>query len=256
MRNALIALAVALGIGWLAPSARASEWNKLTKVTFNTPVEIPGQVLPAGTYWFKLLNSESDRNIVQIYNAKRTKQVALLLAVPDYRLKPAGKTVLTFKERAGSAPEALKAWFYPGDEFGQEFVYPKSRASELAKDESQPVLSMPENLSSNTTEQASSSTSQPAVALRQAQVSAQQPGGDETDVDQAVTAPPQLEAQNSEPQNSTRPSAEPNSSEPAQTSPQTLPQTGSDAPFLGLLGLTLASAGLVTHKLVRAASKS
>ena len=31
-------------------SAKADEWNKRTVMTFSQPVELPGIVLPAGTY--------------------------------------------------------------------------------------------------------------------------------------------------------------------------------------------------------------
>src|SRR5271168_595482 len=122
-----------------APGARADEWNKKTIMTFNQPVEIPGQILPAGTYTFKLLNSPSDRHIVQVFNADGTQLIATILTINDYRLHPTGRTVVKFSEQPGDAPDALKAWFYPGDNFGQEFVYPKQRAIELAVIVKEPV---------------------------------------------------------------------------------------------------------------------
>ena len=131
MRNVTIAVsifAMAFGAALLTPRMKADGWDKLTKVTLSTPVEIPGQVLAPGTYWFKLLDSPSDRNIVQIYNADQSKQIAMIMAIPDYRLKPTDKTVITFEERSANSPEAIKAWFYPGDNYGQQFVYPKPRA--------------------------------------------------------------------------------------------------------------------------------
>ena len=121
------------------PTARADEWNKKTVITFSGPVEIPGVhltgwgVLPAGTYVFKLLDSQSDRHIVQIFNKDETKVLATILAIPNYRLKATDKTVITFRERPAGEPEALRAWFYPGRNYGDEFVYPKAKAVELAK---------------------------------------------------------------------------------------------------------------------------
>jgi len=123
----------------LAPGARADEWNKKTVLTFSQSVEIPGQILPAGTYTFVLLDSPADRHIVQIFNADGSHLIATVLAINDYRLKPTGDTVVKFAERSGDNPEALKAWFYPGDNFGQEFVYPKQRAVELAVIVKEPV---------------------------------------------------------------------------------------------------------------------
>jgi hypothetical protein len=115
------------------PSARADTWNKKTVVTFSQAVEVPGRILPAGTYTFQLLDSQSDRHIVQIFNADGSHIIATILAINDYRLQPTGDTVMKFSERPGDSPEALRAWFYPGDNFGQEFVYPKTRAIQLAQ---------------------------------------------------------------------------------------------------------------------------
>jgi hypothetical protein len=70
---------------------------------------------------------------VQIFNADKTEVLATILAIPNYRLEPTGETVINFHERPGDSPEALRAWFYPGDNFGQEFVYPKKRAIQLAQ---------------------------------------------------------------------------------------------------------------------------
>ena len=94
-----------------SPGAKASEWNRKTVITFSGPVEIPGvhltgwKVLPAGTYVFKLMDSESDRHIVQIFNKDETKCYATILAIPNYRLKATGKTVITFRERPAGQPE-------------------------------------------------------------------------------------------------------------------------------------------------------
>jgi hypothetical protein len=123
----------------LAPGARADEWNKKTVMTFSQPVEIPGQILPAGTYTFVLADSPADRHIVQIFNADGSQIIATVLAINNYRLKPSGDSVVKFAERSGDNPEALKAWFYPGDNFGQEFVYPKQRAIELAVIVKEPI---------------------------------------------------------------------------------------------------------------------
>jgi hypothetical protein len=126
-------LAITLLGATLLPSARADAWDKKTVVTFSQAVEVPGKILPAGTYTFRLLDSPSDRHIVQIFNADGSQIITTILAINDYRLKPTGKTVMKFSERPGDSPDALRAWFYPGDEFGQEFVYPKVRAIQLAQ---------------------------------------------------------------------------------------------------------------------------
>ena len=240
MRNlktiAVVVFLIALGLA-LAPRMNADSYDRLTKVTFSQPTEIPGQVLLAGTYWFKLLDSQSDRNIVQIYNADQTKQIAMIMAIPDFRLRPTGKTVITFEERAADSPEAIKAWFYPGDNYGQEFVYPKPRAVQLAKIVKQPVPSMPANLEANTKMPAKSPKEAPAVALKAAPVKAQQPTGEEVEITQVTTTPPQLLAQNTPPAQSNATAA----TQPAKK----LPATASGLPLIGLFGFILASSGLL-----------
>src|SRR5580700_4155429 len=120
-----------LGVA-LSSSARADEWNKKTVMTVNEPIQVPNKVLPAGTYVIKLLDSPSDRHIVQIFNADETQLQTTLLAIPNYRIQPTGKTVFSFWETPPGQPKALRAWFYPGDNFGQEFAYPKSAATQIA----------------------------------------------------------------------------------------------------------------------------
>ena len=113
----------------LAPGARADQWDKKTIVTFSDSVEIPGQVLPAGTYVFRLADSPADRHIVQIWNADETQILATTMAIPNTRSERPDKSIFEFEERAGNAPMALKVWFYPGDSTGQEFIYSRSSYS-------------------------------------------------------------------------------------------------------------------------------
>jgi len=129
-------------------SLKADEWNKKTVFTFSAPVEIPGQVLTPGTYVFKLLDTASDRHIVQVFNKDQNHLYATFLTIPDYRMKPPEKPLITFEERPAGSPEAIKAWFYPNDNYGNEFVYPKARAAQPAKDSGQNVPSMPSSMAS------------------------------------------------------------------------------------------------------------
>ena len=155
-RFKVVATIFCLSLAALAFSAsvKADAWNKKTIVTFSQPVEVPGGVvLPADTYVFKLLDSASNRHIVQIFNEDQTHIYATVLAIPNYRLRVTGKTVMTFEERAAGEPQAIRAWFYPGDNFGQEFVYSKRRAAELAERTNPP---MPPELESESTKTAKS----------------------------------------------------------------------------------------------------
>lgn len=119
----LISLFVAL---ILMPSAHAEQWDKKTVVTFSNAVEVPGTVLPAGTYVFKIADSPSDRRIVQIFTQDQRRVLATIQAVPDYRTQPSDRPVISFQERPSGQPEALNTWFYPGDNYGVHFVYLKS----------------------------------------------------------------------------------------------------------------------------------
>src|ERR1700751_884768 len=124
----LIALGLFFGI-----AAYADEADQATTKTFSAPVDIPGHVLPPGTYLFKLANDDADVNVVQIFNSRGTKLYATLHTVPTERGNVAGHTVITLVEQPG-APDALLRWFYPGSQTGNEFVYSDSEMKELARD--------------------------------------------------------------------------------------------------------------------------
>jgi hypothetical protein len=201
------------------PTATADDWNRKTVVTFSGPVEVPGvgaQTLPAGTYVFKILNSLTDRHIVQIFNKDETHVFTTILAVPNYRLKATDKTVITFRERPAGQPEALRAWFYPGREWGEEFVYSKSRALELAKETNEPVLDTPIELSSS-----------PVEALNTAPVEAIDPKGEPMEFGKVVESPPAAKAK------------------PVTIAAARLPKTASPLPLIALLGMLVLNAGLI-----------
>lgn len=210
----------------ISPSVQADDWNRKTTVTFSMPVETPGvhikgwAVLPAGTYVFKILDSASDRHIVQIFNQDETVVYATILAIPNYRLKATDKTVMTFRERPIGQPEALRAWFYPGHNWGEEFVYPKEKALELAKETNTVVLYTPAAIEPEVLTPIKS-VDEPVVAqLKQAPVLAVKPTGEDLQIAEAVTPPPAevLVAEN------VPPAAQ-------------LPKTASPLPLIGLFGL-------------------
>ena len=130
----LILLAAASSM--MMPAAKADQLDKLTTVTFSEPVEIPGRVLLAGTYVFKLLDSQSERIVVQVFSEDQKQLIATILAVPDYRLEATSATALTFEERTSGSPEALHSWFYPGDNYGLRFVYGKTEQQYAERSES------------------------------------------------------------------------------------------------------------------------
>jgi LPXTG-motif cell wall-anchored protein len=204
----------------ITPRVNADEFNKKTIMTFNEPIEVPGvggQILPAGTYVFELVDVQGDRNVVQIFSADETHVYTTILAINNYRLKPTDKTVLTFKERGEGQPEAIKAWFYPGDNFGQQFVYPKKRAIELATIVKEPVLAAPIEVTEVV----------PVETLRSVPVVAIEPTGEEVPVTAVVQPPPAAVA------------AAPQATLVAET----LPNTASSMPLFALIGVLSLFAG-------------
>lgn len=207
----VLVLAVSL---FVLPGASAGEWDRRTVVTFSAPVEVPGvgaQVLPAGTYVFKIFDSMSDRHIVQIFNQDQTHLFTTILALPNYRLQSSPDTVMTFRERAQGQPEAIRAWFYPGRNWGEEFVYPKSKAIELAKTVDAPVLATPAEVAT-------------IEDLKTAPIEAVKPTGESVPVAEVVQAPPVEVA-------------------------KVLPKTASYLPLLALFGLlSLATGAVMTRR--------
>ena len=121
-------------------AAHADESNQATTITFSQPIQIPGQILPAGTYSFKLLDSNSDPNVVQIFNSDQTHLYATLKTVPTERQDPTGDTAITLAEQGGGKPDALLKWFYPGRDTGHEFVYSGQQEKQLAQDTQQTIV--------------------------------------------------------------------------------------------------------------------
>jgi hypothetical protein len=117
----------------LAPAAHADEWTKLTYFTFSAPVEMPGMVLPAGSYKFELADPDATRRVVRISDKEGGKIHGIFLSIPDQKLEPSDKPIVMFRETPAGAPEAVKAWFYPGETTGFEFVYPHDQALKIAK---------------------------------------------------------------------------------------------------------------------------
>src|ERR1700674_2839166 len=130
-----------LGATLVAPLMMADEFEKKTTVHVNERVQLPNSILEPGQYVFRLMDNP-DRHIVLIYSADGSHLITKVMAVPNLRLRPTSKTVFQFWETPAGQPKALRAWFYPGDNFGQEFVYPKTKSVEIAQIVHAPVLAV------------------------------------------------------------------------------------------------------------------
>src|SRR5215218_3145107 len=146
-----------------------------TVVTFSAPVSLPGVTLPAGSYLFKLADSQVNRNVVQVFAQDRSKIFATILAIPAERTEPADETVITFKEAPANSAPAVQYWYYPGDKRGQEFVYPKSQAVAIANAAHTSVLSV-------------NSDGADMDAMRSAEISRVEPGAESAQGENAQPA--------------------------------------------------------------------
>lgn len=143
MSKALAVCCLALSFAFVVS---ASDWDKRTVITLHEPLMVAGVpvvTLEPGTYVMRLLNSPSNRHIVQIFNKREDQLFTTVLAIPNYQLEPKDKTGFAFWETPAGNPNALRAWFYPGDNFGQEFVYPKGLAAKIAQEAGTTVIATP-----------------------------------------------------------------------------------------------------------------
>jgi hypothetical protein len=140
MRSLLTLCSTAVLVALLSPGAHADEWNKRTYLTFSGPVEMPGVTLPAGTYTFELADPNAARHVIRVSQKETNKHIGLFMAIPMDRPEPPESNVIMFAERPAGSPQAVQAWFYPGDRTGEEFVYPRTQAARIAKANKTAVL--------------------------------------------------------------------------------------------------------------------
>jgi hypothetical protein len=214
------------------PTSSADEWDKTTKLTFNEPVQVPGKVLPAGTYVFRLQDSSSDRHIVQIYNEDHTQLITTVLAIPNERLEPTDKTVLTYDERPADQPVALAAWFYPGDNVGQEFAYPKSQAEQLSRLNNKQVPTLEERGNETAAQNSNAASQNPPTA---------QPNP-------VPASPPAAEANPTPPPSAANPPA----TQMAEQQKPELPHTAGSLPMVAMAGVLLIGIAMMLRAILRA----
>jgi len=136
--NAMMFIAMALSS--VFQESYSTEWNKKSTLSTDCPVELPGIVLEPGVYIVKLLDTKEKRSLVQIWNSDETQIIATVVAIPDHRSQPEQYNTFTYHDIKADGPKPLQAWYYPGDQEGLEFVYPKNRAIEIAKESADRVM--------------------------------------------------------------------------------------------------------------------
>jgi hypothetical protein len=255
-------LTLAASFFFLVGQASADPWNKKTYVTFPNTVELPGRVmLPPGTYTMKLVDSSSNRYIVQVSNREENKTYAIFHTIPQYRDRPADDTIITFYETPGSAPRFIHTWYYPGDTIGREFTYSKERAAYIASLNGSKVPVTPETsvVASRETTRSEEQVTQvepfekPIVTEDQDRTAG---GGDQ----QPQPAPPVTDAeQRDEPEQqpvqeekqyalAAPPADEQAPEQQPAAVPQTLPSTASELPLIALSGIALIALGTMLRR--------
>ncbi len=224
-RPFIVASLTVAGLGLIASAvavpAKADQWDKMTVVTINEKMIAGNKVLEPGTYVWKLLDSQADRHIVQIFNKDQSHLEETILAIPNYRLEPTGNSTFAFWETPPGVPKAVRAWFYPGDNFGQEFAYPKKLVAQLASALPVPI---PTNYKEETTPPEAAPAPTPEPTPQPAETPAQ-PAPEPT------------------------PQANSDSTPAPAPAPEALPHTASNVPLIALLGITsLGLAGFLSMR--------
>jgi hypothetical protein len=230
-RNASFLFGVALVAAAVTPSVKADQWDKKTVITINEPVQMPSccnadhvVVLQPGTYVLALVDSLSDRHIVRVFAQDQKTVITTILAIPNYRLQPTDTSTFQFWETPAGQPRAMRAWFYPGDNFGQEFAYHKTKSIEIARVAKAPVPAV---------------VVETEAELKTAPVVIVDEKGEEKPVEVVVAR--------------SEPTPEPRATTPAYEAPAPakLPDTASPYPLFGLIGL----GSVIASKLISRFSK-
>jgi len=246
LRSFALALCAGLISVALMPTLQADTWDKKTVLTVNEPVQLPTLLLQPGTYILQLMDSNSDRHIVQVFDKNNNHLVTTILAIPNYRLRQTGKTRFQFWEVPAGQPKALRAWFYPGDLVGEEFAYPKNMSMQIA---SYSKTAVPTATYTESTEE-----------LAKAPVNTTDESGAAKDLDKETYSAPATQAVAPEPtpEPTTIAQNQPPAPEPARVDstpepaamPQSLPKTATFIPTVGLMGL-LSLAAFATSLKIR-----
>ncbi|SRR5579871_819820 len=255
-RTLLFSLALAL-VALTLPVAADS---RQATVKFDTWVEIPGMVLPGGTYLFVLSDNQGAEHHVQIFDGVTRQLVAVVATDPD-QLPRAPEENVKFEERQGPfRGQAVAEWFRPGSRVGERFVYqpgmmigeatmlataedmdhPAATVADLSA--ASPLAETPQ-LSGQSPDQLPDQTAKnnaPVTPVEpQPQTLQQNPGqaADQTPTVSAQAAPPAVPGGTIE--------------TPVGT-PETLPKTASTVPLIAIVGMLTLAAAVALRAFLRA----
>ena len=252
MLKTLASACVLAVLGFMSTTAHAQTFDNRTFFTFNQPITLPGVTLPAGKYLFRNPDSNTSRRVVQVLSEDAKQSYAMLLTIPTQRTEPSAEPEIRFMETAEGHPPAIKAWWYPGHTIGWEFIYPKEQALKLAKAVGDSVLTTA-SAENDTTEEmktadlarVTKSGDETAVTVQEKPAAASVAGT----AQEGQVASSTLQIPETPTPAATAAPATSASSETKLASARTrLPQTGSSAPALTLLGVGMLAAGTMLFR--------
>jgi hypothetical protein len=228
----------ACGIGaavvLVAAVAYAQPSDKRTFFTFSRPITLPGVTLPAGKYIFRLTDDQSSRKIIQVVSSDGTKPYAMLLTIPNERRDPAKDAEVSFLETASRTPSAVRAWWYPGERTGYEFIYPRAQARQLAQTTGASVLTTKSDTTKSEETRTGDLTRIDASGRDQDAAASADNGSGARETGTVAQAAPQRTPPQVAPPPSLSQNPVPN---PPRVARNTLPQTASQLPLAGLIGM-------------------
>jgi hypothetical protein len=115
----------------MSPMTRADDSVKQAMVTIQSPEQVPGSVLPAGTYNFKQTGMQSGWAIVQIYSNDGSALVSTVLAYPNPKVASNGQNVVTYTANGSGSIPAIEGIVFTGDSTVQQFAYPRAAADQI-----------------------------------------------------------------------------------------------------------------------------
>jgi hypothetical protein len=130
-KSGLLLGIVCLATSMAAAVTRADDSVKQATVTIQSSEQVPGSVLPAGTYVFKQTGMQSGWAIVQIYSKDGSALVTTILAYPNAQVLSNGQNFVVYPVTGSGSVPAMEGIVFAGDSTVQQFAYPEATADQI-----------------------------------------------------------------------------------------------------------------------------
>jgi hypothetical protein len=243
--------------GTASQAQDTAETRRLTLLTFNQPVQLPGTTLPAGTYRFEMADLSNAAHTVRVLSEDGQKVIGTFATIsstlPQRDLKDQN-TLVMFAERPAGQPQAAREWFYPGRSIGEEFIYPREQAQAIANankasvasdDDGKVVRVEPESAAggahvARTAEAPAAAAAPQAETRTPAGPPARELARQDDAARTGAPAPPEPASVGT--------SGQVQSQQPASAQTRTLPRTASELPLVQLLSVLALAAALAIRR--------